>query len=75
MLDFGLAKTTEDDGTRTVTEAVVGTPAYMAPEQREGKQSRRALPPARPWARPFVRWPQANVRRKSPDNQLRSPRS
>ena len=36
VLDFGLAKTAQDD-TITGTEVVLGTPAYMAPEQRAGK--------------------------------------
>ena len=37
VLDFGLAKS-QHDATITATNVVTGTPAYMAPEQREGKE-------------------------------------
>ncbi|MGA7236649.1 MAG: protein kinase [Bryobacteraceae bacterium] len=39
VLDFGLAKCSAHDGTITMTGVVLGTPAYMAPEQRAGKEA------------------------------------
>ncbi len=37
VLDFGLAKSAQDE-TLTSPNVALGTPAYMAPEQREGKE-------------------------------------
>jgi Tol biopolymer transport system component/predicted Ser/Thr protein kinase len=37
VLDFGVAKSLQDE-TLTANHVITGTPAYMAPEQREGKE-------------------------------------
>ena len=39
ICDFGLAKLVEAEGPDTPSGAVMGTPAYMAPEQAEGRSS------------------------------------
>jgi tetratricopeptide (TPR) repeat protein len=45
ITDFGLAKRLQDDQAQTGTEAILGTPTYMAPEQASGK-AREVGPPA-----------------------------
>jgi tetratricopeptide (TPR) repeat protein len=42
VMDFGVARRVAEAGARTMTQMVVGTPPYMAPEQEQGQVRRES---------------------------------
>ena len=55
LTDFGLARMVEDAVNLTSTGTIMGTPAYMSPEQGSGRRSTRAAT-STPWAWCCSRW-------------------
>ena len=51
VMDFGLAKRATGETTMTVEGQILGTPAYMSPEQAKGGRPRRRWP-----ERHSIRW-------------------
>ena len=55
ITDFGLVKRLETDSGQTRSGSILGTPSYMAPEQRGEKARMSGRPPtSMPWARSFT---------------------
>ena len=56
LTDFGLAKLFEETGNETRSEARLGTPHYMAPEQAAGRHRESGRrPTSTPWVPPSMR--------------------